>query len=235
MRRRHASTPPRTLAARALIAAVLTAVPAPARSTGAAFGVGVASVRVSSDALTRDVTETGYSVFGSYRLSERVSVHLAVTGVGENLPTRETTDIFYPPDRAELSVLDLRLRLDLLPLSTRRFSPWVEAGAGLVTLNWQRYFYMQQGLAASFAAGFDVRLVAGLFLRGAVSHVGAGTSDTYGHATPDLGVTSVLLSAGYQLGWPPLAGGGAASAPTAAGEAGDAAGEELRAHRPAPR
>ena len=180
----------------------------------------MASVHVSSDALTRDRTATGYVVFGSYRVAEQVSVHMAVTGVGENLATRETTDIYYPPDRAEFSILELRLRLDLLPLSAGRFSPWVEAGVGLVTLSWQTFFYMQQGIAPSFAAGFDVRLLAGLFLRCAVAHVGAGTSDNYGHATPDLGATTVLLTAGYQFGWPSLAGAGRTSPVSAAGEEG---------------
>jgi hypothetical protein len=189
----------------ALAAALLPLAPAPARASGPAFGAGAAGVSVSSDALQGGGGGgAGLLVYGSYRFSDRLSLELAVTGVAEHLPTRATTDISYPEDRAEASVLDLRLRLDLVPSSQARLVPWVGLGLGLVTLNWQEYFYMEQGIGLSLAAGLDVRLHRGSFLRASLTHVRAGTGDNYGHDTPPASATALALSAGWQFGWAPL-------------------------------
>lgn len=191
-------------ALRTLAAALLGLLAAPAAAAGFVFGGGVASLDVSSDALLEEGARSGFHVFAGWRLAEHASVAFEVTAAGAHVPTRETTEISYPEDRAELSVVDVRLRLDLLPLSRHRATPWVEAGLGIATLVWDTYFYSQQAVAPSFAAGVDVRIAGGLFLRGALSRVSARTTDLYDHETPRLGVTSLQLVAGWQFGWPPL-------------------------------
>lgn len=185
-------------------AALLASAPRAAAAGGFNVGGGGGLLAVSSDALSGSGRGGGYTVFTGYRFTDRLTLDLAVTALGGKPRTHPTQEISYPADRAEVSVIDLRLRVDLVSADRHRVIPWLGAGLGVVTLTWQEFFYSEQGLGPSLAAGVDVRIAAGLFARGALAFARARTSDAYGHDTPAAAVVAATLGVGWQFGWSPL-------------------------------
>jgi len=206
------------MASRAKAAVLALALAAPlapraARADGWSFGAGVASMNVRSAQLEGGGrSATGWRLDLGYRVWDRLAWEIAVSSPGD-LDTEPTPSISYPADRAEFSVLELGARLELVPLSRSRVSPWVQLGLGYAYLNWQTYFYQQGGVGLALSAGLDLRVAGGLVARAGLSHLGAKASDTYGEPSPGMRATSLFLGLGWQFGLPPAAGGAASPAP----------------------
>lgn len=183
----------------AAMAVALCALSWPAVAAGGfSLGAGILSARLSSEALESG-SGAGWEVSAGYRTWERVSFDLYVAKLGDPA-TRATTTISYPPDVAEASFLGLGLRVDLLSLEARRWTPWLGAGFGYAMLNWEHFFYIQDGGGVYLAAGADVELLAGLILRGRLTRARASMSDNYEHDAPGFSATTGSLAIVYEFG-----------------------------------
>jgi hypothetical protein len=168
---------------------------------GVSFSAGLMSARASSDALAGDARQSGYELSLGYRAWEQLSFDLTVSVLGDTVPTKETTEIFYPPDRAEVSVLGLGMRVDVLSPARHRWTPWIGAGFGIATLVWDTYLYEQQGVGPYIALGLDLEPLRGLILRGRAWRLRASTDSQYGE-TPGVAVTAFSLGVAFEFGRP---------------------------------
>ncbi|TAL17649.1 hypothetical protein EPN96_04865 [bacterium] len=169
--------------------------------TGMYLGLGLVGGRVASDSLTYESEGvSGFDFTLGYRFVEQFSFDLSIVGANEYLPVKPTSNIYYPGDSAEFSVLYLGVKADLFPMSETGWTPWLGFGFAFPFLSWRNYWYSQDGSAPYLAVGLDQELGRGFFLRGRYSAFRSGMTDFYGYESPDLTFSAFSLSIMYEFG-----------------------------------
>lgn len=118
-------------------------------------GFSQASIDSDYDAIGRQ-SAGGFTVLGGVEFGRTWAGEIFISG-GHMLATGATTDIFYPPDRAEYGLFVFSLRKGLWPLSERSWTPWLGLGYGFGTVAWETYYYNLIGFAPAFSGGVDVK------------------------------------------------------------------------------
>lgn len=159
-----------------LLVAALGLAPAAALGGSFSLGGGVSAFNVSSDHVPGGSGST-YELTWAYRSSlfSRLSMELLVTGSSRDFETQPVPSSGYPADAASFSLLAMGFRLDLLDPARSRWSPWLGAGMGLASLDWQSYAYSEGTVSPLLSLGVDVELLSGLLLRlrGSTLHGGS--------------------------------------------------------------
>lgn len=123
------------------------------------LGLGAAHADISSNyPAIGDHRTSGTDLLGGLEFARTWSVEMYVS-LNHQFATAATDNIYYPPDRASYGLVAFTLRKRLWDLDARGWSPWLAAGLGVGTVEWETYFYnLTGGLTPVFAGGVDVAL-----------------------------------------------------------------------------
>ena len=127
----------------------------------------------------------GQSGFG-YQLIQGIRwkhTGFELTMGGVTIDTKEVTDIYYPADSAEYSIIDVTAKYHFRINDNDRFIPWAGIGTGFHFVNWDSYVYSISGVGFSASAGFDYRMFHGLSLRGAIKNHWVRSDGSYDHGS----------------------------------------------------
>jgi hypothetical protein len=83
---------------------------------------------------------------------------------GYTIDTRETPDIYYPADGADVFQIDVVLLYYILD-EQRKWRPWAVAGPSYHYLGWESFAYSLSGLGLGLGGGCDIALFERVSLR----------------------------------------------------------------------
>ncbi len=123
---------------------------------------------------------TGFQLIQGIRW-KHIGFELTMGGV--TIDTKEVTDIYYPADSADYSIIDVTAKYYLRLNDNNRLLPWVGIGTGLHLISWNSYVYSIDGVGLSASAGFDYRIYRGLSLRGGIKNHWVKSEGPYDHGS----------------------------------------------------
>jgi hypothetical protein len=133
-------------------------VPTPASARPWYFGLGPSHASIHSDySAIGDQSANGYAVVAGVEFGDTWSAEIFVSG-GHKIATDTTQNIYYPPDSAEYSLADFRIRKSFWSLDEKNWTPWLGAGYGIGNVSWDNFFYNVSGSGLGLSGGVDMKL-----------------------------------------------------------------------------
>ncbi len=143
---------------------ILIAAPASAGifEKGAYLGFGMSNFSLESDHPSiNPATGGGFQFILGRQFNPKASGEMIISG-GLTFPTDPVPSPFYPADSAEYGYFLLGLRLHLLDIDEKRWTPWLDLGWVLDhSIMWDTYYYTLRGSGMTPYAGVDIKMKGG--------------------------------------------------------------------------
>lgn len=118
------------------------------------LGFGVSNLSLTSQySAIGTRSATGFTLFGGADFLPTWFWELSVSA--NEFDVGQTENIYYPPDRAEYSILRFSIAKQFWRIAERGWTPWAAVGSSYHYIGWKTYFYEVSGSGLSLGAGAD--------------------------------------------------------------------------------